>query len=106
MNKKKLEPIEEIQTLRVIAPDIYQIITSELEKQNIHSYDVQINAIKKEQGLQIILLFGENFTHKKEQFFTHEAIKNFSDEIIAFAKETGESCKEVMISEYFKMMRP
>lgn len=106
MNREKQLTKERPQSLRVVSPLLYQSILIELEKQNIHSYDVQIDAVKGNKGIHIILKYGESFTHQKEQSFTNHAIEKNSSEIAEFVKKAGETCKEVMINEYFKMMRP
>ncbi len=106
MKEEKMINKERTKSLRVVFPQLYQSILAELEKLNIHSYDMQINAEKQKDGVRLILQFGENFTHQKTQFFTYEAIENNSSEMTKFVKVTGEACKEVMINEYFKKMRP
>lgn len=106
MSEKRLVNSEQRQSLRIASPELYDIIIEELEKHNIHSYDIEMNANKDENGIQIILLYGEKFNYEKERYFSYQTIETDKSEIIKFANETGEDCKEIMIKEYFKMMRP
>ncbi|MFD1360502.1 hypothetical protein [Lentibacillus salinarum] len=95
------------QPLRLVLPNLYQTITDILEKQhNIHPYDLQVKAIPESSGYTIIVYFGDSFNHQKYQTFSNEAIQSIDSEIVSFIEETGNACKEVMIADYFKMMRP
>ncbi|UJL46684.1 hypothetical protein KFZ58_01615 [Virgibacillus sp. NKC19-16] len=94
-------------SLRVISPDLYWYITGKFEElHNVHTYDIQADAIKEETGLHIRLKFGDQFAHQEEQFFTFEAIEEQSTELEGFVKSTADKCQEVMVADYFKMMNP
>ncbi|MUV36731.1 hypothetical protein JNUCC1_00535 [Lentibacillus sp. JNUCC-1] len=98
---------QKAKSLRVIAPQLYKdIINAMTAKHNIHSYDIQATAIEKKDGLTIILRFGEEFAHTQEAFFTHETIKDRGEELNQFIQETADICKDVMVKDYFKMMKP
>lgn len=93
--------------LQIIDPKLYRYIVEELnDRHNIHSYDTEILATKEDSGLTIIIKYGENFTHSKEELFIYETLKNRGDDFIKFVHEVADECKEVMIAEYFKMMKP
>lgn len=101
------EQTENERFLRVILPNLYNFLMEELEKHyNIHPYDIQAHAIKESEQYQLIFYFGDGFAHQKTKSFSNEAIEKMSTEITDFAKELGEACKEVMIADYFKMMKP
>ncbi|WP_188205551.1 hypothetical protein [Alkalibacillus aidingensis] len=101
------ETKEKSQSLISVSPKLNREIVSRLEEQyHIHSYDIQANAIKKENGIHILIYFGEHFTHKEDAFFTYEQINQISDEIKEFIEKTGEACKQVLIDDYYKMMAP
>lgn len=91
--------------LRAVSPDLFDKIISELEKYHIHLNDIQANVIKKEDGLEVIVLFGENFNQSKSRFFTNETVENQYEDIQRFAYDIAEACREVMIADYFKMMK-
>ncbi|MUK88008.1 hypothetical protein GMD78_06295 [Ornithinibacillus sp. L9] len=96
-----------VQSLVIVSPKLYRYITTELEHlYHIHSYDVQIGAIKKKDGIQVIVRFGKHFSKKEEQFFLHEQVKELSKEVKEFVESTGEACKKALIDDYFKMMAP
>ncbi|MFD2760803.1 hypothetical protein [Lentibacillus juripiscarius] len=94
-------------SLRVILPELYSFITTELEdRYNIHPYDIQANAVKEASGYKIILYYGDNYAHQKAQSFSVKSLQSFDTELTAFIEEVGESCKEVMIADYYRMMKP
>jgi len=100
-NSKELE-----KPLRIISPKLYRFIISEFEKYNIHSYDLLINGIKKDQGMEIILRFGETFSRKKSKLFSDQVIKGQADELRKFIENATEACKKAMIDDYFERMAP
>ncbi|GAA0611349.1 hypothetical protein GCM10009001_30740 [Virgibacillus siamensis] len=103
MEPSKMGPM---QSLRVLFPDLYQFVVNHLEEtHNIHPYDVQAHALKDQNGYQLIFHFGEGYAHEESKFFTLDSIKNMDAEIKEFTKTVGEKCKEVMIADYFKMMK-
>lgn len=92
--------------LRAVAPSLFNSIISGLANYNIHLNDVQANAIKKEDGLDVTVLFGEHFNQYKSHFFTYDDINSDEDdEIKRFVNDIAEACKEVMIADYFKMIK-
>jgi hypothetical protein len=94
-------------SLRLISPKLYTYITEELQRlHNIHSYDLVIDAIPYDEGLEVIIRYGETFSHKCEARFTHKQIDEISTELVEFVKETGEVCREVLINDYFKLHAP
>ncbi|ASK62637.1 hypothetical protein CFK37_10980 [Virgibacillus phasianinus] len=93
------------QSIRAIAPDLYRYIVNELETIHIHPYDVQANGIKKENGIQLICRFGEEYTHVKSEFFPFEAIGRLDKKLEDFINQLGEECKQSMIADYYKMLK-
>ncbi|SET17288.1 hypothetical protein SAMN05216389_106161 [Oceanobacillus limi] len=97
----------EIKSLLSISPKAYRFIVNELEANyHIHSYDIQASGIKKKDGIHIILRFGEQFTNKEERFFLNKQVESLGDELREFVESTGETCKQVLIDDYFKTMAP
>ena len=93
--------------LEIVDSTTYRYIIEALyEKQNIHSYDVEILAREEDTGLMIILKFGENFSHSKKAFFQYETLKKLDEDFVKFIDDVTEECKKVMVAEYFKMMKP
>lgn len=106
MSKETKQNQEQIRSLISISPQLYQYITSNLAtKYHIHSYDIQVGALKKETGIHIYLKFGEYYNHEIDQFFTNEMLEDESV-LQGFVDEIGETCKEVMIEDYFNRMTP
>ncbi|GGJ85163.1 hypothetical protein GCM10007063_04630 [Lentibacillus kapialis] len=106
MNSEQISSKQE-QPMRVVLPDLYKKITDKLEEDyNIHKYDIQAQAVQESSGYEAIIYFGDSYAHKNSQYFSNEAIKHKNPEIAEFIEKVGSACKEVMIADYFKMMRP
>lgn len=106
MNKKHDTPKQ--RSLRLISPKVYNYITETLEQtHNIHSYDLKMDAIPKQDGITIIVRFGETFSHHKEQYFTFDQLEEgICDELKEFVTDLGEACTKVLIDDYFKIYAP
>ncbi|RYG71840.1 hypothetical protein EU245_12840 [Lentibacillus lipolyticus] len=95
------------QSLRIILPELYSFITTKLEEHyNIHPYDIQVYAAKETSGYKLIFYYGDGYARQKTQSFTDKVLKNFDTELLEFIEAVGESCKEVMIADYYRMMKP
>jgi len=91
--------------LRVVSPKLYLYLTSQFSDQfNIHPYDIRYEGIEKEDGVLVILRYGEDYIQMIEYFFTFAEIDEEGEELTEFVEETGEICQEVMIADYYKMM--
>lgn|SRR5690625_2329474 len=104
MSKDKSRDLEK--PLRMISPEIYNHIISEVKDYNIHSYDLLVNGIKKENGMQIILRFGENFAREQTKLLSLKVLEEKGDELTNFIRSTAETCKKAMIDDYFDKMAP
>ncbi|MDP4084849.1 MAG: hypothetical protein Q8934_09570 [Bacillota bacterium] len=90
---------------RIVLPKLYNLVNAELEKRHIHAYDYQAMVIEQDNGIDLILQFGENFSKSESHYFTNEMIEKESNELLDFIQAVGESCKNIMIADYFKMMK-
>ncbi|MGY0691712.1 hypothetical protein ACW2QC_02825 [Virgibacillus sp. FSP13] len=97
--------LENEQPIRILFPKLYEYIETELENLHVHPYDIQANIAEEGSEYRILIHFGDGFAHTKSQLFTLEAINQLDTQITEFIKELGEKCKEVMIADYFKMMK-
>lgn len=104
MEQDENNPEQEV-SLRIVLPDLYKDIVDKLKEQHIHAYDIQASAVKKENGFEVFIRFGEGFTQKQSQYFTYEAIEKTDQAITNFVEGIGKACKEIMIADYFKMMK-
>lgn len=96
---------DERKPLRALSPDLYLWMTQELEKQfHIQPYDVQIDGVEKDEGMEVIIRYGEQFSQHSKQFFSSAAINEKS--IQKFIESTGEICQETLIKNYYRMMAP
>jgi hypothetical protein len=93
------------QPIRIVLPKLYDFLNIELEKFHIHSYDYQANMVEKRDGYEIILRFGEGFTQTLSQFFKYEVIEEKGQDLLDFIQLSGESCKNILVADYFKMMK-
>lgn len=91
--------------LRVVLPKLYNYLVKELESFHVHAYDIQANAVEKDSGYQIMIHYGEGFSQLESQFFFYKSINNLDESITEYIGTIGEKCKQVMVADYFKMMK-
>lgn len=91
--------------LRVMLPTFYNYLIMELEKECIHAYDIQANAVESKTGYVIHIFYGQGFTQTSSNFFSHSSIENVDESVKEYIKTIAEKCKQVMIADYFKMMK-
>lgn len=91
--------------LQIVSPELNEYVSAKLEEKfNIHSFDITLKGIEKEGGIHVIFRYGDGFAHQMDHFFPYTAISAESVEIKEFTESAGETCKDVMISDYYKMM--
>lgn len=93
------------QPIRMVFPELYDFLNTELEKLHIHSYDYQATIAEKKDGYEIFLRFGEGFTQTLSRFFGYEVIEEKGQDLLDFIQLMGESCKNILVADYFKMMK-
>jgi hypothetical protein len=99
------EQLQRGKLLRVVSPELYGYLSDEFEKKfNIHPFDIQLEGIEREDGIQVLLHYGEGFANQMDTFFPYSAIAPESDELKEFTVSAGETCKEAMVADYYKMM--
>lgn len=96
----------EEQLLRVAAPTLYDCLLKEIEAFHIHPYDIKASAINKNGGWEVILRYGDGFSHSTTHFFTEDAIHAPDQKGTVFFKQIAEDCQKVLIADYYKMMKP
>jgi hypothetical protein len=91
--------------MRIVAPNLYNQIVTILEEDNIHPYDIEANVIEETSGFKVVIRFGEGFTQERSEVFSYKSIEDMDTEITEFIHSISEECKQVMVSDYFKMMK-
>lgn len=93
--------------LRIVNPELHQEVADIFfEKHNLHPQDFQADVIVEETGYHLRIKFGENFKAASEIFLTFTEIESNSEKLTTFVKETADTCQEIMVKDYFKMMKP
>ncbi|TMN23077.1 hypothetical protein [Lentibacillus cibarius] len=92
--------------LRTMYPSAYKCLIEKLQEHNIHSFDVQATARKKDAYVSVSVRFGERFGQEKIQDFPEKALHETDSDFAAFCEEVQKTCKEVLIADYFKMVKP
>lgn len=92
--------------LRFVDRELYQLLLDECESKHVHSYDIKASAIADKLGVTLILRFGDDLNHCKETFFTHQSIRQKDIEVRTYLQMVTEECKEVIIRDYYKMLKP
>ncbi|MFS0862905.1 hypothetical protein [Fredinandcohnia sp. 179-A 10B2 NHS] len=102
MSKKDV--IEE-KLLRFAAPSLYQKMVDVFSKYNIHSYDIHATVVKQTDGYEVKLRFSQSFSQTVSTFVSFEQATEPDEEVATFFKETAETCKNQLISDYYKMIK-
>lgn len=105
MNNEVKEVVDE-KPLRFIEPDLYQLLLAELQRKHLHSYDMKASAIKDQTGVTLILRYGDELHSSKQAYFSYEAIRQRAEELIDYLDKVTEECKETIIRDYYKMLKP
>ncbi|MEN1969420.1 hypothetical protein WMZ97_15260 [Lentibacillus sp. N15] len=92
-------------SLRIQFPKLYNHIAAKLEDYHVHSYDVQINVKEEESYHCIVLHYGNGYSHHLSQVFTPKQMYEMDTEITDFVQKSVDTIKEVMVADYFKMMK-
>lgn len=92
------------QPLLTVSPYLYLELIDTLKKVNIHSFDIQIYALEEQDKITIIAYYGESFQQKQQVTFSSHIKKNVDQSYLDFCEKIGESCKETLLKDYFKMM--
>lgn len=91
--------------LRAAEPRLFQLLQAELEAQHIHAYDIEAIGVKKENGVDVTLKYGDDYRHSKTRYFANPLIEKQAPAISQFFKEVGEECQKVLVADYYKMMK-
>ena len=95
------------QILRISYPNLYEKLINELATHHIHPFDIQATSKNiDDQLVELEVRFGDNYGHHQRKQFAKDKINEKSDEFTNFCKEVGETCKEALIADYFKMVKP
>ncbi|SER64134.1 hypothetical protein SAMN04487944_107109 [Gracilibacillus ureilyticus] len=87
-------------------PRLYEQLLKSLEEENIHSFDIEAYATEKDGQAEIEIRFGDNFQHVIKEKFSLNNLTEKNQDYLAFCTKTGETCKETLIQDYFKMVKP
>ncbi|MCH1624324.1 hypothetical protein [Fredinandcohnia quinoae] len=100
------EYVIEERLLRFAAPALYQRMVETFSKYNIHPYDIHGTMLKNETGYELKLRFSNDFSQSVSTQISVEQAKNPDEKITHFFEETADKCKNQLISDYFKMVKP
>lgn len=104
--KKPCDEMTADKPLNLVAPELHQIMLTELSLKNIHPYDIKASGISDKDGIQVKLRYGDGFKQLKTVFFKQEDTERTQEVATDFFQNVGEEIKKVMIADYFKMMKP
>ncbi|MFD1038999.1 hypothetical protein ACFQ3N_11450 [Virgibacillus byunsanensis] len=92
--------------LRLIYPNLYDYLMEQLTAENIHPFDIQAMGRKMDSKVEIQILFGEDFAQELTRTFSEENLVNINSDFVDFCEEVQETCKETLIADYYKMVKP
>jgi len=92
--------------LRIMYPNVYNYLIDKLKENNIHSFDVQMTARKIDSSVEIYVCFGERFTWEVTRTVSEKSLSEPDNTFKEFCEEIKEKCKETLVADYFKMVKP
>lgn len=94
--------------MRAVYPDLYDRLASELERQHIHTYDVEAHVLQAagQDMVTLLLQYGDEYSKQEQLNVTEEQIQSFDESIINFFKGVATHCHEVMVLDYRVWMNP
>ncbi|MED4955352.1 hypothetical protein ABEO75_23885 [Paenibacillus macerans] len=91
--------------LRAVEPRLYECLTRELRRLNLHPYDVKAGGQASGQGVAVYVRYGERFDRLEGRFFTWDMVENQDKQIGGFMRQAAEQVKKTLIAEYYKKAR-
>lgn len=98
-------PLYEEESLRIAAPNLYDRMIETFSKYNLHPYDAQGTVMKKGDGLDISLRLAGSNTSIATKHISLGQAEQPDEEITAFFETSAEECKNLLIKNYFKMIK-
>ncbi|WP_051263205.1 hypothetical protein [Tuberibacillus calidus] len=91
--------------LFIAEPKLDHILKMMMEEKHIHTYEMEAYGTKREDGIEVAILYGLTDKQMVTAYFTQEAVETEDPAISKFFSETVEKCKESLIADYYKMIR-
>lgn len=92
--------------LQYLAPELYDKLKLELDRCNLHPYDVKASGAVVPGGIEVILRYGEGLAYLKRQIFNRDASTGSAEELSAFFRAACDDIQKALVADYFKMMKP
>lgn len=92
--------------LRLVAPEVYEALMETLADLHLHPYDVKADAVKKANGLLLIISYGQGFSQTESHFFSYGSLEQMNDDVTAFFNIIKDSCQKALMYDYFETMNP
>lgn len=98
-------PLYEEESLRFAAPKLYGKMMETFSKYNLHPYDTESSALKKEDGMDITLKLAGSNSVVATTHLTRKQIEQPDEDVVSFFETSAEECKNLLIKNYFKMIK-
>lgn len=98
-------PLHEEESLRIRAPRVYARMIETFSKYNLHPYDAEATVIQNDNGLDISVKLAGSLTNLGSKHISMKQAEEPDDEVNAFFETSAEECKNLLIKNYFKMIK-
>lgn len=98
-------PLHEEESLRIGAPRLYERMMEAFSKHRIHPFDTEGKVVKKKDRIHITLTLAGSTSPLATKEFTLQQAKEPDQEVISFFEGTAEECKNLLIKNYYKMIK-
>lgn len=98
-------PLYEEESLRIAAPNLYNKMLESFSKYNLHPYDTESSVIKNQNGMDITIKLAGSQSMLATTKITAKQANEPDEEVISFFESSAEKCKNLLIKNYFKMIK-
>lgn len=98
-------PLYEEESLRFRAPRLYDRMMEAFSNYNLHPYDAEATITQKEDGMDLSIRLGGSLTDLATIHISPKQAEEPDEEVISFFENAAEECKNLLIKNYFNMIK-
>lgn len=98
-------PLNEEESLRFTAPKVYDQMVETFSKHKIHPFDTEATVVQKDGRMAISIKLAGGASELASTTISLNQAKEPDEEVVSFFETSAEECKNLLIKNYFKMIK-
>lgn len=98
-------PLHEEESLRFATPRLYERMVETFSKYNLHPYDTEATVRRKHDSIDISIKLTGNAANLASTTISLNQANEPDEEVNTFFETSAEECKNLLIKDYFKMIK-